>query len=96
MRIEKIGLHLESPFPFAQHRLRLAILAEPVDVQLIGANHEVHMHDAFVAAGCRELLGAHAFTVLKREAIGAADGNVAGGILVEQGVVEQQPGLGDG
>ena len=61
-----------------------------------GADHEVHMVEADVAPSGDELLVGQFLASDEGEAVGASDGDVAGGVLVEERVVEEVSALGDG
>ena len=65
------------------------------DVQIRCAHHEVHMGDGVVEAMGLQLVLAH-FLAALQAGIRLAEGDVAGGVLVEQRVVEQDLLVGDG
>ena len=62
----------------------LAVVRDPVDLDLAAPDHEVDVHDALVDP--RLLRG-----IVDRVVVGAAERDVAGGVLVEQRVVEDAP-----
>ncbi len=72
------------------------VLGDPVDVHLRGADHEIHMVEAGIAAGRVELLLGQLLAAGQGEAIGAPNGDMTGGILIKQCVVEEVPAPGDG
>ncbi|CAN4012871.1 putative membrane protein, partial [Dysosmobacter welbionis] len=72
----------------------LSVVGNAQDVQVRRAHHEVHVGDGVVEAPGLQLVLAHGLAVLEA-GIGLAEGDVAGRILVEQGVVEQDLLVGD-
>ena len=62
---------------------RIAVAGDPVDVDLVRADHEVHVDRALVDALAVGL-------VLDREGVGVAERDVAGGVLVDERVVEDR------
>src|SRR3970282_1079942 len=88
------GLNAHSP-------LRISGSASPSFPQPSMSNWleptmKAHSTKSLFPARRGKIRGAHMLAALQGEAIGAAKSKVAGGILVEQGVVEQQARLGDG
>src|SRR6185437_6402443 len=77
------------PLPLAEDRLARAVRADAVDVNLARADHPVHVDEARIAAGRRNLLRAHIREVGEALGIALAERDVARGIFVEEGVVEQ-------
>ena len=65
------------------------------DVQVRRAHHEVHVGDGVVEAPGLQLVLAHLLAALQA-GIRLAEGDVAGGVLVEQRVLEQDLLVGDG
>ena len=77
------------------YRLAGAIGKHAIDVEAAIADHEVDVNHAAIAAGGGERLVGHRFAALHREAVGGAERDVAGGVLIEQRVVEETTGLRD-
>src|SRR5215212_200031 len=88
-------LYVKCPFALAHHRLRCSISGASVDVHLRGADHKVHVVEAGVASGGVELFIAQFLATCQGEAIGASDGDMAGGVLIVERVVEEMPALGN-
>ena len=89
-------LHVKCPFSLTHDRFAPAIFLDAVNVHLRGADHKVHVVQADIPAALRELFIAQFFTARECEAIGTSDGDVAGGILVKERVVEEMSALCDG
>ena len=57
-----------------------------VNIHLTGPDHEVDMHHADVATARLEVCVRQVFRAFEREFVGPSQGQVAGGILVDQRV----------
>ena len=86
---------LINKLPLAHQRLCRAIRQNAVHVQLSRPDHEIDVNTAAIAARAFELVIAHVVSAVQRELVCVAERDVARGVLVEQRVVEQQPGLGN-
>ena len=71
-----------------------AVGLDAVDVDLVRADHPVDMDQALVAALRRDLVRRQLVAVDEAVGIALAERDVAGGILVEQRVVEQDAATG--
>ena len=60
-----------------------------------GTDHEVHVYEAVVDSFLLEFLRAHRLAAFEAEGISLADGEMVGGILIKQGVVEDEVRLRD-
>ena len=85
--LDPSGLVRELPYVLTQDRHRFAVGGEAVDLQLGTANHEVGM----------DVRDVHVVARISVEGVRDAEavGDVAGGVLVEQRVVERDAGLAD-
>jgi hypothetical protein len=63
---------------------------------LAGTDHPIDMNDAVVRAMNGQFLFVHADATNERERVCRPECDVTGGVLVKQGVVEQNPGTRDG
>ena len=72
-----------------------AILFDAINIHLRGADHEIHMIEADVAARGDKLLVGQLFAADEGEAVGASDGDMAGGVFVEERVVEYMSAFGN-
>src|ERR1700743_1425289 len=79
-----------GPLALPEHRYTPAIGIKTVDIDLIGADHPVDMDQAGIAALRCNLLWRQAGAVEEAFRVALAKRDVAGRILVEQGVEEQQ------
>src|SRR5687768_1343156 len=82
-------LHVERPFAGAHHGLAPAILSDAIDIHRRGTDHEVDVGHAGVPTRGVELLVSEFLTARESEAVGAADRNVTGGVLIEESVIEE-------
>ena len=73
-----------------------AVGGEAVDVHGGAADHPVDVDEAFVGAEGGELFLGHFFAADEAGGVGLAERDVAGGVLVEEGVPEEDAGLRDG
>ena len=78
-----------DPFAGAHHRLRTRC-SDTVHIDVIRSDHPVNMNQAFVRASRRELFWSEAIAIFQACAVGLSEGDVAGGILVEESVHEEQ------
>ena len=83
----KVSVHENRDFP--------SVLGGAYDGEILRAYHEVHMGDGIVEAASLQLLLIHVAAALDA-GVSLAEGDVAGGVFVEQGVIEQQLLIGDG
>src|SRR5665647_3692256 len=88
-------LTMSGPLALAEDRHPAAVGVDAVDVDLVRADHPVDMNQALVAALRGDLLRRQLAAVDKALRIALAERDVAGGVLVEQGVEEQQPAFRD-
>src|ERR1700722_2270881 len=84
-----------GPLAFAEHGGAAALRVDAVDVDSVRADHPVDMDHALVAALLRDLLGTKLGAVDETLRVALAKRDVAGGVLVEQRVEEQEPAPGD-
>src|SRR5215210_9114851 len=80
-----------SPLALSEHGHAPAVGVNAVDVGLVRAEHPVDVNEALVAALRRDLLGGRLAAVDEALRIALPQRDVAGGVLVEQRVEEQQP-----
>ena len=85
----------ERPFALTEDRNGPAIAGDRVDVHVGGADHKVHVEHGIVDAQGAALLQGHGLVALDRIGKAHAQRQMAGGVLIEQGVVKQQAGFGD-
>src|SRR5580693_3185390 len=83
------------PLALAEYRDAPSVAVNAIDVDFVGADHPVDMDQALVAALRRDLLLGQPGAVDETFRIALAERDMAGGVLVEQGVEEQQPALRD-
>src|SRR6476661_8972047 len=81
---------LSRPLALAEYGYASAVGVNAVDVGLIRADHPVDMDQALVAALRRNLLRRQPGAIDEAFRIALAERDVAGGVLVEQRVEEQQ------
>src|SRR5207248_2311301 len=67
----------------------------PIDIDLARSDHEVDVNRAAVAACTLERVIVHGLCAGHRELVRSAERGVAGGVLVEERVVEQASRLGN-
>ena len=82
-----------GPLALAHHRHAAAVGVDAVDVDLARADHPVDVDQALVAALRRDLLRRQLGAVDEAFRVALAERDVAGGVLVEQRVVEQDAAL---
>src|SRR5207244_2711394 len=83
------------PFSLPHDRFDGAVARHAVDVEIAGANHEIDVYHAPVAAGTLELFVRHRLAVGEREFVGRPEGDVTGGVFIEERVVKEESGLRD-
>src|SRR5215218_1969392 len=88
-------LLFNNPLASAHERLGPAVLCNTIHIHLIGADHPVDMDQALVGSAGGKLLLAHGAAAPDALAVGLAQRDVARGVLVEEGVEEEQPALRD-
>ena len=88
-----IGL---GPLAVTHEGLGLAGGVEAVYVHGGGADHPVDVDEGGVGAELGEVGFGLMFAVDEAGGVGLAEGDVGGGVFVEEGVPEEQAGLGDG
>lgn len=79
----------------AEHRHAPAVRVDAIDIDLAGADHPVDMDQALVAALRRDLLRRQVRTIDETFRIALPQRDMAGGVLVEERVVEQDAALRD-
>ncbi len=79
------------PLPLPEHGHATAVRMHTVDVGPVRADHPVDVDEAAVAALRRDLLGRQRVAVDEALGVALAERDVAGRVLVEQRVEEQQP-----
>ena len=89
-------LNVKCPFTLTHDWLTCAVFRDTVYVHLQGADHEVYVVEGDVASSGVELFIVEFFASSEGEAIGASDGDVTGGVLVEERIVEEMATFGDG
>src|SRR3569833_1486358 len=90
---QRDGLQILRPLALAHHRCDRPILSDAVDVDLTGPDHPVDVDVAGVAAAALHLFGGDRLAIDEALRLALAECDVARGILVEQGVVEEDPRL---
>src|SRR3990172_1764503 len=90
------SLHLECPFALAHNGLGFALFIDAVDIEFIGADHEIFVDRAVVPTSGLELLRAHLLPAFHGGAVGTPQGKVASRVLVEESIVEHHATLGNG
>ena len=86
----------EGPLAPAKDGNGTAVTGDGVDVQPLIADHKVHVLHRVVDAKLTALVQRHVLEAPDRVGKTHAQSQVTGGVLVKQGVVKQQAGLGDG
>ena len=89
------ALRLSGPLAPAEDRRPPAIRIHPVDVDPVRADHPVDMDHALVAAARRDLVGSELVAVDEALGVALSERDVAGGVLVEQGIEEQEAAFRD-
>lgn len=89
-------LYFNNPLTRAKDWHTRTVGFDSVNIQLIRADHEIGVDEGLVSAARREFLVGHVFAADDRVAVRISDGDVTGGILVEQCVVKQDLALADG
>src|ERR1700733_7661184 len=84
-----------GPLAPPEYRHAAAVGIKPVDIDLARTDHPVDVDQAGIAALRRDLLRRQLRPIDKALRIALTERNVAGGILVEQGIEEQQPAVRD-
>ena len=86
----------ESPITISENGNDLAFGADGIDVHGVAADHEVHVDHGIVDAQLLALL--QCLVVVVADGIGeaAANSQMAGCVLIEQGVIEQNAAFADG
>src|ERR1700738_5060622 len=84
-----------GPLALAEYRDAAAVGVNAVDVDFIRTDHPVDVDEALVAALRGDLLWRQSVAIDEAFRIALAERDVAGGVLVEQGVEEQQPAARD-
>ncbi len=85
-----------GPLTFAHQRFGFAVFGDAVNVEFTRADHPVHMHQRCVHASCQFLFRRHVRCAFHVLGIGLAHGDVAGGVFVVEGFVEDEAGRRDG
>src|ERR1700722_6942279 len=85
-----------SPLALAEHRYSASIGMNAVDVGLVRADHPVDMDKTLVAALRCDLFRRQFAAINETFRIALTERDVAGGILVEQSIEEQQAAFRDG
>ena len=88
-------LSVKRPFTLPHNRFGTAICLDPVNVHFSGADHKIDMSQAEVATSGLEFVITQAFAVSERKPVGASKGQVAGGVFINQRIVEQVSASGD-
>src|SRR3984957_12253958 len=84
-----------GPLALPEYRHASAVRIKTVDIDLARTDHPVDVDQAGIAALRRDLLRRQLRPIDKALRIALTERNVAGGILVEQGIEEQQPAVRD-
>ena len=84
-----ILLIVSRPIPFPEHGHGSAVPGDGVDAHVGGADHEVYVEHRIVDAQRATLVQSLVLEAPDRVGIAHAQGQVTGGVLVEQCVVEQ-------
>src|SRR5690606_36009027 len=85
-----------SPLALAEDGDAGAVRLGAVDVDRVGADDPGGVDEALVAAPGGDLVRAQRAAALEALGVALAERDVAGGVLVEEGVVEEEPALRDG
>ena len=80
----------------AEHGDHIAVFADGVDVHILGADHKILVDHGVIDAQGAALGQGLVLKVVNGVGKAHAQGQMAGGVFVEQRVVEQQSGLADG
>ncbi len=78
-----------------KHRYFFPLSSDAPNIEVIGANHEVHVLGALIYTSSRKLVGGHVKAALVALGKAHAQCQVAGSVLVVERVVEEQPALAD-
>ena len=84
-----------DPFAALHDWLRGAVVSDPANLDIFRSDHEIDVDCAPVASGSVEFLIVHRVATVYRKFVSRPERDMAGRILIEEGVVEQQPGLRD-
>ena len=96
MFFSEICVFLECPVAVSENRHNRAILADGIDIHGITADHEILVNHGFVDAQSAALGKGLAVMIPNGIGKACAHRQMAGGIFIEQGAVEQQTALADG
>ena len=87
---------LEGPVTITEDRNNLAVTGGGIDIHGVAADHEVHMDHRFIDTQCPALFQRLVVVVTDGVGEALAHSQVAGGVLIEQGVIEQNAAFADG
>ena len=85
-----LGFVSESPVSAAEYRFTAAVGEDAVDIHIRGTDHKVHMYEAVIQSFLLQFFLAHRLAAFEAKRVSFADGEMVGGILIEQGVIENQ------
>jgi hypothetical protein len=85
--------HFKRPFPAAHDGFPGAIGSDAVNVHFPRADHEVSVNDALIPTSRSEIIVRHHLPTLDAEFVRIPQGKMAGCVLIQQDVVEEQPRL---
>ena len=91
-----IRLQGDCPFTLTHDRLVFAVFGDAVNVHLRRADHEVDMVEAHVASSGDKFVVVQLSSSGEGEAVRTSNGDVTGGVLVEERVVEERSAFADG
>jgi hypothetical protein len=84
------------PIPVSEYRFSASVCRFPVDAHICRTDHEIHVGQARIDSMLGKLLWGHVFTAFDIDGIRIADRQMVGGIFIEEGVVKNDVGLGNG
>ena len=93
---EPARIRLEGPIAVAENGYALPVCLDAVDVQVLGADHEIDVRGAFVHAALEKFLGAHLQAAFVAIGEALSERKVAAGILVEERAIEKYAGITNG